>query len=148
MRSSGPGAAGSRDDEQSSSASSGANEGSASAASASRPRPRACPPDRPGERPHRCQPAARDEERAPEAGLARGREDADAHGAKPFELGEPLDRLLERLEPVAHPGGVLEAEVAREPAEPRAKGGQRVCRVVSLEPVERARRRAAPGSCS
>ena len=99
------------------------------------------------DRPRRHAPT-RDDERAPEAGLARGREHAELLGTKPVELLDPSDDRLQRSDPVAQPRGVLEAEVAGEPAQLRAE--RLAARLRGPRPrSRRARaRRAAPAACS
>ena len=56
--------------------------------------------------------AARDEERALEALLDRGDEQAELQSAQPLQLDQRAGDLLQRGDPVAQPRGVLEAEVA------------------------------------
>ena len=81
---------------------------------------------------------ARDEERALKAVLHRGHEQAELERAKPLELGERAGDLLQRSDPVAQARRVLEAEVAREALQLRAKRRQRVGGL-ALPPVERPR---------
>src|SRR3954469_5375958 len=71
--------------------------------------------------------------------LARD-DDADAHAAQPLHAHALLRDVLERLEPVAQPGGVLEAQVVREPLQlgPQLRHG--VLDRLPLDALEGARR--------
>ena len=96
----------------SSSASAGASEARARAAAA-RPASSSTRPAPPGQqRPRGGDAAARDEERALEAVLECGNEQAELERAQPLQLEECAGDLLQRSDPVAQPRSVLEAEVA------------------------------------
>src|SRR5512132_676843 len=62
-----------------------------------------------------------DEERPVEAGLACRDDQADAQASQALELGQGGDRLLERVDSIAQPGGVLEALITGEPSHPCAQ---------------------------
>ena len=84
--------------------------------------------------------ATRNEDGAHHPRLERGHDEARAHRPQPPELVDPVDDLLERRDPIAQPGGILEAEVAREPPEPQPQAGENVAADRRL----RSRRAPAP----
>ena len=86
--------------------------------------------------------AAGEEDRPGHPRLERGHDEAGPQRPQAPQLVDPLDHLLERGDPVAQPGGVLEAKIAGEPAKPEPQPGSDRARIVALEAVERLRRAA------
>ena len=89
-------------------------------------------------RPHADDLALRDEEGTPGALALTGHDDADGHPAQLLHPADLAGRVLERLDAVAQPRGVLEAELAREPLELRAQLRQRVVERLPLDALQRA----------
>src|SRR5436190_3240648 len=71
------------------------------------------------ERAHLAHPAAGNDERLLPARLDRRGEQADLQAPQALEAAQALLNLLERLDPVAQPRGLLVAEVLRQVREPR-----------------------------
>ena len=123
----------------SSSASAAPSDGSARAASASAA-PASVRPAAPGqELARRGDAAAGDDDHPLEAVLGGGHEQAELERAQPVELRERRRDFLERRDPVAQAGRVLEAELRRQPLQLLAQRRQGVLRL-AVPVAERAGR--------
>ena len=65
-----------------------------------------------------------DEDRPHHPRLERGHDEAGAQRPQASDLVDPLDDLLERGDPVAQPGSVLEAQIARQATKPSVEPRQ------------------------